>query len=317
MMRILGAAAIALLLALSARSAAAADTIRVARSGLGIAFAPADVGNEAGIWQALGIELRILDITGTKIEQALTAGEADVGLGAGVALGFRAKGVPTVGVAALAGPPYSFTLVVRPDSPIRGVADLKGKSVGVTTAGSVTYWLVRELSRQQGWGTNGIQTVTLGDDRSRTAALKNGEIDANLTTTLQAFDGEAHGQSRLLMNFGDIVKDFHTFVINAPDRFVAEKPELLTRFLKGWFQTVAYMKTHRDVGIRVVAKTFGVSEAAVGRSYDEEMKMMSDDGAFSPAAIDVIRHSLVELGILDTLPEAKAIYTDRFVPVKF
>ena len=314
MMRILGAAAIALLLALSARSAAAADTIRVARSGLGIAFAPADVGNEAGIWQALGIELRILDITGTKIEQALTAGEADVGLGAGVALGFRAKGVPTVGVAALAGPPYSFTLVVRPDSPIRGVADLKGKSVGVTTAGSVTYWLVRELSRQQGWGTNGIQTVTLGDDRSRTAALKNGEIDANLTTTLQAFDGEAHGQSRLLMNFGDIVKDFHTFVINASDRFVAEKPELLTRFLKGWFQTVAYMKKNKEASIAILGKVMNTSPDITSKIYDLEMPGCTDNGHFDTNAMKDLYATLIAPNLGGKQVEVSSLYTESFLP---
>jgi nitroreductase len=32
---------------------------------------------------------------------------------------------------------------------------------------------------------------------------------------------------------------------------------------------------------------------------------------------DVIRHSLKELGILATVPEAKAIYNGTFVPVKF
>jgi hypothetical protein len=33
-------------------------------------------------------------------------------------------------------------------------------------------------------------------------------------------------------------------------------------------------------------------------------------------AIDVIRNSLKELGILDFIPEAKVIYNDKFVPVK-
>jgi hypothetical protein len=43
----------------------------------------------------------------------------------------------------------------------------------------------------------------------------------------------------------------------------------------------------------------------------------SNDGAFDPAAIDVIRRSLKELGILPAVPEAKSIYNDRFVPVRF
>jgi NitT/TauT family transport system substrate-binding protein len=46
------------------------------------------------------------------------------------------------------------------------------------------------------------------------------------------------------------------------------------------------------------------------------MRMLSSDGAFDPAAIELIRHSLVDLGIVETMPEAKSMYTDRFVPVK-
>jgi len=113
-----------------------------------------------------------------------------------------------------------------------------------------------------------------------------------------------------------MVKDFHTLVITAADRFVAEHPDRLRRFLAGWFETVAYMKSHHEEGVSVVTKSFGFDPQAVAKAYDVEMKMMSDDGAFSPAAMDVIRHSLVELGILDKLPEAKLLYSDQFVPVK-
>jgi hypothetical protein len=33
--------------------------------------------------------------------------------------------------------------------------------------------------------------------------------------------------------------------------------------------------------------------------------------------MDVIASSLKELGILPVVPDAKALYTDKFVPVKF
>ena len=49
------------------------------------------------------------------------------------------------------GPPLLLAIVVRPDGP-KTVADLKGKTVSMSTAGSLTYWLVSETSRRQGWG---------------------------------------------------------------------------------------------------------------------------------------------------------------------
>ena len=56
----------------------------------------------------------------------------------------------------------SGMFIVRADSPYKTVADLKGKRIGVTTLGSLTEWLTRKLSQQQGWGPNGIEVMPLG-----------------------------------------------------------------------------------------------------------------------------------------------------------
>ena len=47
------------------------------------------------------------------------------------------------------------------------------------------------------------------------------------------------------------------------------------------------------------------------------MTARDNSGRVFAAAIDVIRHSLKELGILPAVPDAKDLYTDKFVPVKF
>jgi len=124
----------ALLIAALGHSVRAAERVNVVRSGIDIAFAPIEVGREAHIWSDLGLDIEVLDVPGTRIEQVLTSGDADVGLGAAVALGARLKGVPTIGVAAIADRPYNFTLIVPVQSPIKTVADLRGRSVLVVHA---------------------------------------------------------------------------------------------------------------------------------------------------------------------------------------
>jgi hypothetical protein len=76
------------------------------------------------------------------------------------------------------------------------------------------------------------------------------------------------------------------------------------------------MKAHPEFGIKNAAKVLNMSETAVARGYPNEMRILSDDGAFDPAAVEAIRHSLVDLGIVETMPEARSMYSDRFVPVK-
>ena len=67
----------------------------------------------------------------------------------------------------------------------------------------------------------------------------------------------------------------------------------------------------------IVWQTLAISPGVVAKVYDAQMPSFSADGAWSPKAIEVIRYSLKELGILPNVPDAKAIYNDKFVPVKF
>ena len=87
-------------------------------------------------------------------------------------------------------------------------AELKGKKVGVSTVGSLTYWLVRETSRQQGWGPTGIQIAPLGAPTAQYAALERKDVDGIVIDISTAFEFEKNGKGRILMRFGDLVSDF-------------------------------------------------------------------------------------------------------------
>jgi ABC-type nitrate/sulfonate/bicarbonate transport system substrate-binding protein len=317
MRRLLSCVVAVLALVCFARGAQALDKVRIGKSGVALAWTMIEAGEEAGIWKELDLAIESVQLSGdAQLQQALTAGELDFGLGSGPGMGYRVKGVPATAIAAIAGPPYSFMLFTRPDSPIKSVADLKGRNVAVTSAGSLTDWLVRELSRQQGWGPQGIVSLPMGALRTKMAALKAGEIDSVLLTSGSVYEFEEQGQARVLASFGDLVHDFHTHVLYAPDRLIASNEGLVRRFLQGWLRSVAYMRSHRAEGVRIAARTLEIGDSAAAKAFDQDMKMMSGDGAFSRAAIEVIRRSLVELGILDKIPEASVLYTDRFVPVR-
>ena len=170
---------IAALLLHLATPSLALDTVRVGKAvPNSFAFGAAEVGIDAKIFAGEGLDIAVSSFRGdAQLQQALAAGSVDVGLGSGPGLGFRVKGAPMIGVAAMYGAPRNLALLVSAKSPIRSVADLKGKRIGVTTVGSLTDWLVRELSRQQGWGSDGIVIAPLGQMQARLAAMDRGELD--------------------------------------------------------------------------------------------------------------------------------------------
>src|SRR5882724_111079 len=166
------------LVSLASTAAHALDKVRIGKAvPNSFAFSTAEIGIDAKIWQQENIELAVSAFRGdAQMQQALTAGAVDVALGSGPGMGFRAKGVPAIAVAAMYGPPANLALSVLARSQIKTTADLKGKKIGVTTLGSLTDWLVRKLSQQQGWGTDGITVLPLGAVPARLAAMERNEL---------------------------------------------------------------------------------------------------------------------------------------------
>src|SRR5262249_13605657 len=94
------------------------------------AFGATEVGIEAKIFASEGIEVEVTSFRGdAQLQQALAAGSLDVGLGSGPGLGFRAKGAPAIGVAAMYGPPSNLALVVPVRLPIRTHAGPHAKAL--------------------------------------------------------------------------------------------------------------------------------------------------------------------------------------------
>ena len=309
----------AALLLLSTNAALALDQVRVGKAvPNSFAFGATEVGIAAKMFEQEGLEIVAIGFRGdAQMQQALAAGSVDVGLGSGPGLGFRIKGAPAIGVAGMYGAPNNLALLVPKNSPVKSPADLKGRRVGVTTAGSLTDWLVRETSRQQGWGSDGIKIAALGSIQARLAAMERGELDGTVQEAANGYQLEEEGKTRNLLLFGSIVKDFYTHVIYATDDMIEKRPDVLRRFLRGWFRTVAFMRANKDFTVQSEAKTLDISPGVVAKVYDAQMPGFSADGAWDPKAIEVIRYSLKELGILPNVPDAKAIYNDKFVPVKF
>jgi NitT/TauT family transport system substrate-binding protein len=302
-----------------ANPALALDTVRLGKAvPNSFAFGATEVGIEAKIFESEGLEITVSSFRGdAQMQQALAAGSLDIGLGSGPGLGFRVKGAPAIGVAAMYGAPANLALLISAKSSIRSVADLKGRRIGVTTAGSLTDWLVRELSRQQGWGSNGIGIAALGQMQARLAAMDRGELDGMVLEAANGYELEEAGRTRNLILFGDIVKHFYTHVIFATDDMIEKRPDVLRRFLRGWFKTVAFMRANRDFTVKSTQRTLDVRQSIIEKIYDAQIAGFSADGAWDPEAIDVIRASLKELGTLPTVPDAKALYNDKFVPVRF
>jgi len=305
-----------LAVALLAATSASAETLRVGKAGReAFSFVPLDVGVRTGIFKQHGLDIEIANFGGdAKLQQAMAAGAIDIALGSGPGLAFIVKGSPVRGIAAMAGPPLLFALVVRNDGSIKTVDDLKGRKIGVSTVGSVTSWIISEVSRQRGWGFDGITQVPIGENAARVAAVRSRALDGCIVDLASALNYEQRGGGRVLLRFGDLVKDFIIHVIFATDTSVAEKPGALRGFLAGWFETIQFMHRDKAKSVEIAAQVMGTDAPTAASIYDELMPMFSDTGRFDPKALAVLRRSFVEMKTLPTEPDMSKLYTEAFLP---
>jgi NitT/TauT family transport system substrate-binding protein len=276
-------------------------------------FTPLDIGMHKGFFKQNGLDIQETAFAGdAKLQQAMASNSVDIGVGSGPALAFIVKGAPIKGVADMAGPPLLLAIVVRPDGP-KTVADLKGKKVSVSTAGSLTYWLVSQTSRSQGWGPNGITIEPMGAMAGQIAALRRGDIDGTITDISNAYDLVTRGQARILVRFNNLT-DFVTHVIFATDNLISTRPDAIRGFLKGWFETIAFMRANKAETVAIDTQVLQKNADIISRTYDDVMPMFSDDGRFNRKGLAVLAKSFVELHTLPAEPDMSKLYTEAFLP---
>lgn len=304
----------AILLLCGAATNAAAETIRAGKAfPTAFGFVPLDVGIREGIFKKYGLDVEATSFGGAPmLIQALTADSVDIGLDGGSDIGMIAKGLPGKGVGALGNAPLEITIVASPDTTMKTVADLKGRKIAVSQISTLTGWLVSELSRQQGWGVEGINRVATGN-----AGLTNliaHEVDGftiDLSTALQL---QRQGRGKLFLKFGDYVKDFHAYAFIAQDELIEKRPEALRNFLRAWYETIAFMRANKDKAVAIAAEVQHVDPDIAAGTYDVMMPSFSSDGKFSPKALDIMARSFVDLGVVDKAPDPQSLVTEAFLP---
>jgi ABC-type nitrate/sulfonate/bicarbonate transport system substrate-binding protein len=279
-------------------------------------FVPVDVGIATGIFKQHGLDVQSIDFAGgPRVQQAIAAGALEIAIGSGPELALTLKGVPEVAIAAMADAPYAIVLAVLKDGP-KSIAELKGKSISVSSKGSLTDWLGENLSRQQGWGIDGIKLVPLGTTVAQTAALKTHQIDGMIVEANGGYRLEEDGVGRVLVQFGDLMKVFHVYLLYARRDFAEQNPQAVKDFLAAWFETITYMHEHRPETIDIMRRTADVSPFIAGRDYDAMIGMFNRTGRYNPEALRVVSRSFVEMGMLPSEPDISALVTEKFLPTR-
>jgi len=272
------------------------------------------VTKEAGIFAKHGIDAEVILLTGSpRLVQTLLAGDVDYALG-GVSSVLRARfhGADPVILATTTN--YSGQRVLlRPESPLQRLQDLKGKTVGVTQYGSQGDTFFRDALKKNGLKPDAdVIIIQMGGIPQVGAALLAGKIDAGVV-------GESglllvqQGRAKPLP--GGSAKDLKVpgsgATLNATRRYVARDREGVMRFLRAYIEGIHYFRTNREGSIRALQKFFrGATAEQVAFLYDDQREV------FEPLPIPGDEAIQGELD-RETDPKAKSFKPADFMDLSF
>jgi ABC-type nitrate/sulfonate/bicarbonate transport system substrate-binding protein len=309
--------ALAALAAVFAVPAQAKDVLKVGKADRAATpIIPVDIGVQTGIFAKHGLDLQIANFGGGgKLHQAVAAGSVDIGIGAGPELALIAKGSPEIAICDCF-PSVRFIGIAVPEgSPIKTVDDLKGKRMGVSSIGSLTYWLALQLNKAHGWGDDGVKFVAIGNGAaSIVAGFRTNQVDADISATSVLFNMEHDHVAHLLIPVSDYVGNLAGGAIFATKHIIDTNPGAVRRFMAGWFETVDWMRKHKSEAVKIMSSVTGFVPAVESKEYDLTISGFSKDGKFDAESLRNLSQSFTDLKLVETPPDMSKLYTEAFLP---
>jgi sulfonate transport system substrate-binding protein len=163
------------------------------------------------------------------LAEALNAGAVDSGpIGDAPAIFAMAAGARMKIIGANRSDPYGTAVLVRPDSPMRTGADLKGRNIG-TNRGSIGHFVALKALESAGLKLDAAHLRFLPPADAKLALL-NGSIDAWATWEPYTAMAETSGHARVLVNGRGLWSGLS--FLAATDNALAGKREVLRDFLQ-------------------------------------------------------------------------------------
>jgi NitT/TauT family transport system substrate-binding protein len=248
----------------------------------------------------LGLKLEFVQIKNDSIAlKALLAGELDSyegGAGGSITAASRGADVKIVGCHWLV-PPHG--VYVRPR--IATMADLKGKSVAVSTPGSFPEIFARAAFEKAGIAPGQVRFAAMGSDTERFKALMAGVVDGAIISN-EYLPIAGKDVIRDLMPAADVMPDFVRVCIEMTGKTLGERRPAAVRFIAAEIEALRFAMSHRDDTIRVAAEITGAKpdDPRPGFVFDTAVRAgsVATDLPLPLEKLDFMQKQLVSNGVL-------------------
>jgi NitT/TauT family transport system substrate-binding protein len=209
-----------------------------------------------------------------------------------------------------------FFLIARPE--IKSFADLRGKTIGIATAGSSMETYTRKILTANGVDPDDVSFIANGVNEQAYGTLTSGQVDATIIHQPFPALGELQGKSVTLARGWDYLPTYHTGVLIAGNDVIDNDPDLLRRSLRAYFKAYTYAKEHYDEYLPWLKSKLGtIDPKAVELALRQEDDIWDNNPAVDPVAIRDTQDIEIEMGLQDVRYDAGKYIDTQFIPQEY
>ena len=247
-------------------------------------FLPIYLGEEAGLYKAEGLNVKVLAFRGgSDLTRAVVAGSVQIGVAAptsvlsAIVAGENAR----VFFGGFNQAPFFWYAVPS----IKTMAEAKGKRIGITRFGSSTDALTRFAVSRAGLDPKkDVKVIQGGGSPERLAAMETGQIDVGVFSLPHNFIAEDRGYN-LVARQSDFMPDFPIQSFYAMQKYLDANPLTVRAILRAFINAVALAKANKPRAVKALVARAGLEEKYAVRAYDllidgwrEDGRLATDDG---------------------------------------
>jgi len=206
-----------------------------------------------------------------------------------------------------------FRLYAQPD--IQSLADLAGKTVGMTHPGSGPDIQLRALLAARGAGADQSTYKDIGEVPGRLTFLVTKIVSATLL--IPPFDIQAERAGfHALTDLKDVIPNYPATTFSASEETIQNKKDALHRFMAAIVKGLKFTVSNPSATIDIETQVTKQPRDLIAAAYEFAKTTYSKDGSLSVSGLELEEQFMVKYGGTDAsvLPKIKDMYDSEFVP---
>jgi NitT/TauT family transport system substrate-binding protein len=231
------------------------------------AFAPIWITYDAGLFKKHGLNVNLLFIPGgPTAAAAMVAGEVQAVAMAGPAV--ISSNLAGTDLVMIAGIVNTFAFQIITVKGITTAKQLKGKRLGVNRFGAAPDIAARFALRHVGIDPAEVTILQLGEQSTRLAAMKAGQLEAAIVLPPITTIAQREGMN-VLLDMSELGAEYQITGLASSQSFIQKNRPSAQKLMRAFVEGIHFYKTRKKESMKIISKYMRTNDMeAVGATYD-------------------------------------------------